>query len=271
MDAHDAGACESRRAHHTGRCRIAGNRRVGPGDGTDEALARGGAQIGIAQARHGRGGRLHGEVLVGVRAKAGTWVDADGRRVDTGLLKRVRLMQQVRLDLTREALGVLARVGSRLACQVALAGVHGHNTATILSGDPHHLGVLEARNVVEDVRACVKRGSRDTWVARVHRDEHAACRKGLDHRDDARDLLVLPHRRKTGAGGLAAHVDEVGTVVEHLVGPGERLGKGVVRTAVAEGVGRHVEHAHDAGASQVKHATATAPLLCQFSHVAALP
>ena len=144
MDAHDAGACESCRAHHARRCRIAGNRRVGARDGTDKALARGGAQIGIAQARHGRGGRLHGEVLVSVRAKAGTRVDADGRGVDACLLKHVRLMQQVRLDLTRKALGVLARVGARLACQVALAGVHGHNTATILSGNPHHLGVLEA-------------------------------------------------------------------------------------------------------------------------------
>ena len=121
------------------------------------------------------------------------------------------------------------------------------------------------------MRACVKRGSRDTWMARVHRDEHAACHKGLDHRDDAGNLLVLPHRRKTGAGGLTTHVDEVGTVVEHLVGPGECLGKGVVRAAVAEGVGRHVEHAHDAGAPQIKHATTTAPLLCQLSHIAALP
>ena len=144
MDAHDAGACESRRTHHTSRCRIAGNCGVRPGDGTDEALARGGAQVRIAQVRHGRSGRLHGEVLVGVRAKARTWVDADGRGVDACLLKHMRLMQQVRLDLTRKARGVLARIGSRLACQVALAGMHGHNTATILSGNPHHLGVLEA-------------------------------------------------------------------------------------------------------------------------------
>ena len=180
-------------------------------------------------------------------------------------------MQQVRLDLTRKALGILACVGSRLACQVALAGVHSHNTATILSGNPHHLGVFEARDVVEDVRTCVKRGSRDTRMARVHRDEHAAPHKGLDHRNDTSNLLVLPHRGKTGTRGLAAYVDEVGAVVEHLVGPGKRLGKGVVSASVAERVGRHIEHAHDAGASQIKHATAATPYSCQLSHVAALP
>ena len=180
-------------------------------------------------------------------------------------------MQQVCLDLTRKALGILACVGSRLACQVALAGVHSHNTATILSGNPHHLGVFEARDVVEDVRACVKRGSRDTRMARVHRDEHAALGKRPHHGNDTSNLLVLPHRGKTGAGGLAAHVDEVGAFVEHLVGPGKCLAQGVVRASVAERVGRHIEHAHDAGASQIKRACAAVPLLRQLSHVAAPP
>ena len=150
-----------------------------------------------------------------------------------------------------------------------LARVHDHEAAVALDRDLDHLGVGEARHVVQDRGAQLGRDAGHLRVAGVDGHDGARSRELADDWHHAPGLLLRVDRRKPGTRGLAAHVNDVGPVVEQLHTPLDGLVGGVVDAAVGEGVGRHVEHAHDARTRQRQLVGSAAPrraVLSQHMH-----
>ena len=152
------------------------------------------------------------------------------------------------------------RRGRKFAC------MHDHHAAVVRCHEVEHLGIGEARHVVDDRGAHAHGSLGDLDMARVDRDDSPALGKGTNHRQHATSLLVGRDRRETGTCGLAAHVDDVGAGVEHLEAVRDgRLGIHVL-AAVAKGIGRNVEHAHDARAVKLELVLPAAPDLGVVSH-----
>jgi len=83
---------------------------------------------------------------------------------------------------------------------------------------------------------------------RVDRDPRAKPRELGHHREHPAQLLLLGRPLGAGAGGLTAHVEQVGALLEQPQAVGHRVGRLEPLAAVAEGVGGHVDHAHHQGA-----------------------
>jgi hypothetical protein len=136
----------------------------------------------------------------------------------------------------------------------AASRVHQDGAAVELRAGRGHLGVPEmAADVVDDLcsgldsaagGACVKGVDGEDGVGLVFED-------GFDGGEDAGLFLVGGERRGVGTGGLAADVEDVCALVEHLCclckGAFGRVGGRVEEAAVGEGVGCDVEDAHDEG------------------------
>ena len=78
---------------------------------------------------------------------------------------------------------------------------------------------------------------------RVHRNAQVAER--FEHRQDARELLVLRHRRGARPRRLAADVDEVRALHGERARMRDRRGGREVAATVGKRIGRDVHHAHD--------------------------
>jgi hypothetical protein len=79
-----------------------------------------------------------------------------------------------------------------------------------------HRGVGAGCDVVHDVGAGVEGLLRDRRRARIHRQEglRRFAPEAFQHRQDARRLILGPHRLGPRSGRLATHVDDVGTLLE---------------------------------------------------------
>ncbi len=66
-----------------------------------------------------------------------------------------------------------------------------------------------------------------------------------DDGEDAADLFIGVHRGGTGAGGLAADVDDVGAFGDELETVLDGAAGVAEVAAVGEGIGRDIEDAHD--------------------------
>jgi hypothetical protein len=143
----------------------------------------------------------------------------------------------------------------RVHAAAVTAPVH-HDVRHAEPGDgPVHQRIGQsAADVVDDAGAGAHRCSRRVGSHGVDADRHARGGEGLDDGDDARQLLVRWHALRSGAGGLAAHVDEVGSLRVHLEAVGHRPVTVEEEPAVGEGVGGDVEDAHDERAIQAREA-----------------
>ena len=147
-----------------------------------------------------------------------------------------------------------------------LARMHNYHTAVVGCHKVEHLGIGEARHVVDDRGTHAHGGLGNLDMTRIDRDNGAALSKRTNHRQHAARLLVGRDGREAGARGLAAHVDDVGAVVEHLEAVrGGGLGIHVL-AAVAKGIGRNVEDAHDARAIKLELVLPAAPDFGVVSH-----
>jgi hypothetical protein len=100
-------------------------------------------------------------------------------------------------------------------------------------------------DVVDDGRAGAERRVHNGCLARVDGHGGAGAGELLDDGQDALDLVAFPHRLCTGAGGLAADIDDRGSRGGHGVAGGGGSGRIVVPPSVGKAVGRDVEDADD--------------------------
>ena len=147
-----------------------------------------------------------------------------------------------------------------------LAGVHHDDTAGARRDKFDHLGVGEARHVVDDRGTAAHGRLGNRHVARVDRDDSALFGQRAHHGQHAASLLVGIDRGKSGARRLAAHVDDVGAGIEHrqaVLDGGIRV---EVLPAIAKRIGRHVEDAHDARAVKAELVLSAPPCLTIVRH-----
>ena len=138
----------------------------------------------------------------------------------------------------------------RARAEPVVVPVHDDAAAGGVRRDVDHLGVGEAGDVVDDGRAQAHADARHLCVAGVDGDDGAGLHESADHGHHALGLNLWRDGRMPGTRGLAAHVDDVGALVEHLEAPSDgRLGVEVL-PAVREGVGGHIENAHDSWARE---------------------
>ena len=200
---------------------------------------------------------------------------------------RLGLAQQLAATAASRLLGLARSLGGRLArllgnkrrgrgielhrCMRArgrrdLAGVHHDDAAGARRDKLDHLGVGEARHVVNDRGAAAHGSLGDRHVARVDRDDSALFGQRAHHGQHAASLLVGIDRGKSGARRLAAHVDDVGAGIEHrqaVLDGGIRV---EVLPAVAKRIGCHVEDAHDARAVKAELVLSAPPGLAIVRH-----
>ena len=98
-----------------------------------------------------------------------------------------------------------------------------------------------------DAPAASARRATSGLVVSIGDRDGEARRESFNDGDDAADLLVRRHDLGAGAGGLAADVEDVGTVGNQGLGAGEGVGRAEGEAAVGEAVGRRVDDPHHAG------------------------
>ena len=126
--------------------------------------------------------------------------------------------------------------------------VHEDHPGAGLPDHGEHLRVPGPRDVVHDQRTGIEGGPGHGRLPRVDRDGNGDLRgERLDHGGDAVPLLLGRDRIRSRTGRLAADVDEVGALVDHLDPTDHGSAVIEVQPPVGEGVGRDVQDAHDEG------------------------
>jgi hypothetical protein len=80
----------------------------------------------------------------------------------------------------------------------------------------------QAPDVVDHIRAGVQRSAHHRGFVGVDGKRHTRRPQRFDHRDHALELFVQRDGRRARAGRLAANIDHVGAVANHLGGLCER-------------------------------------------------
>ena len=221
----------------------------------DEALARNGAHERITEACELVEVPHELERLRRGFAKTGTRVDADA-------LPRYA----ARFKLGCPVAQVIAHFGHDVVVHgVVLHGlglalhVHDHQPGIARARHVDHGRIPEARNVVDDGRAGLYARTGHPRMPRVDAHAHALRRKRPHDLDRARQLFIDRYLRAAGTRGLAAHVDDVGTFVEHRMRMRESFRKTGMLSPIRKRIGCHVEDAHDHGLPLVKLKRRTTP------------
>ena len=150
-----------------------------------------------------------------------------------------------------------------------LAGVHYDNAAGARLNELNHLGIGEARHVVDNRSTAAHCRLGNRHMTRIDRDDGALFGERAHDGQHATRLLVGVDRGKAGAPrrrGLTAHVDDVGAGIEHRQAV---LDSGIlvkVLTAVAKRIGRHVEDAHDTRTVKAELVLSAPPCLAVVRH-----
>src|SRR5690606_35608072 len=111
-----------------------------------------------------------------------------------------------------------------------------------------HVGIRTGGDVVDDLCAGLDRMSGDRGLRGVDRDRHPTSGQCLDDGQDSGELYLGRDSFRTRTGRLAAHVDEVGTLLGQIETVLDRQLGILVATTVREGVRSHVHYPHDQGA-----------------------
>ena len=158
--------------------------------------------------------------------------------------------------------------------ETPLVPVHDDAAAVGVSGDLNHRGTGESLDVVDDGGAETGADLGDVRMARVHGDDRPGGDERANDGHDAAGLLVRGDGLASRTGGLATDVDDVGALVEHLATACDGRLRVEVLAAVREGVGRHVENPHDAGARErefVRTALPSCVVLPEHLHLPPAP
>ena len=89
-------------------------------------------------------------------------------------------------------------------------------------------------------------------MARIHRHADAGLHQGRHDLADAIPLLIGRDRRGARTRRLAAHIHNGGTGAHHFQTVGHSCLRIEISTAVGEGIGGHVQNAHDDGRAGVE-------------------
>ena len=158
-------------------------------------------------------------------------------------------------DLAQEivvARGVLH--GSRSA-----AHVHEDESDVGRRGQTGHGRIAEGGDVVDDRGARLDRFARHRGLGGVDGDRHAETRGLADDRQDPAKLLLDTDRVGAGTGAFAADVEKVRAVADERFGVTDRR-RGIQESAaVGEGVGGHVDDAHDPRPAEIDTAAPETP------------
>ena len=298
MDAQDARAVLDGGDADALGCRVTRGRVGHAGDGAHEALAGDGAEQWIPHRDHRARGSLDDDVLVGVLVEARTRVDADAVVRHAGPHEVARLIAEEAHDLAhdrrlvgqgeamlrgvdaRHCLAGGARVveldlpARRTRPEASLVPVHDDAAAVGVGSDLNHRGAGESLDVVDDGGAETGADLGDVRVARVHGDDRPGGDERADDGHDAACLLVRGDGLASRTRGLATDVDDVGALVEHLAAACDGRLRVEVLAAVREGVRRHVENPHDAGARErefVRTALPSCVVLPEHLHLPPAP
>ena len=127
--------------------------------------------------------------------------------------------------------------------------VHRDDRRAVTGRDLQH-GLAGARDVVDHRGAGGERPVGRFRLRRVDAQRHAEVEPGdaLDHRQQARELVLDLDGRGARPGALRADVDQVGALRGHPPRVLDRPVRRVEEAAVREAVRRHVQDAHDQGA-----------------------
>ena len=147
-----------------------------------------------------------------------------------------------------------------------LAGVHHDDAASARLNKLDHLGVGEARHIVDDRGAAAHGRLGNRHMARVDRDDGTLLGQRAHDGQHAARLLVGVDRGKAGTRGLTAHVDDVGTGIEHRQTVLDGSIRIEVLAAIAKRIGRHVEDAHDARTVKAELVLSAPPCLAVVRH-----
>ena len=147
-----------------------------------------------------------------------------------------------------------------------LTGVHHDDAASARLNKLDHLGVGEARHVVDDRGTAAHGRLGNRHMARVDRNDGTLLSQRAHDGQHATRLLVGVDRGKAGTRGLAAHIDDVGSGVEHRQAVLNRDIRVEVLAAIAKRIGRHVEDAHDARTVKAELVLSAPPCLAVVRH-----
>jgi hypothetical protein len=151
--------------------------------------------------------------------------------------------------LGEERLDVVDDVAvARIALHRARLAEHVHEAhVAARAGDRagHCRVAAERRDVVDDRRAGLQRRRGHSGLGGVDREPRRAAGEPLEDRHDAPQLLGLADRLGAGAGGLAADVENVGSLGRQPPAVGDGGLRIRPRAAIGERVGRDVHDAHD--------------------------
>ena len=89
-------------------------------------------------------------------------------------------------------------------------------------------------------------------MARIHRHADAGLHQGRHDLADAIPLLIGRDRRGARTRRLAAHIHNGGTGAHHFQTVGHSCLRIEISAAVGEGIGGHVQNAHDDGRAGVE-------------------
>ena len=149
---------------------------------------------------------------------------------------RLGLAQQLATTAAGRLFGLARSLGSRLARLLGnkrrgrgielhrrvraggsgnLPGMHHDDAAGARRDKLDHLGVGEARHIVDNRGAAAHGSLGNRHMTRVDRDDGTFLGQCAHHGQHATSLLVGVDRGKAGTRRLASHVDDVGTGVEH--------------------------------------------------------
>ena len=171
-----------------------------------------------------------------------------------------RIDDDLHHTIGERTLGLSAEEAAHVVHDVAVIGkalhrrrivdrrVHHDDRHLVTHGDSKHRPVAQARDVVDHRHASVDRRLRHGGVPRVDADRHAQRHRPLDHWEDPAELVVDGHRLGARPRGLAADVDDVGTLGDEPRRVLDRVVDCEEATSVRERVGRDVDDPHQANA-----------------------
>jgi hypothetical protein len=209
------------------------------------ALAGGGDEQRVAEGEDPVEAREEGEVVLGVLGEAEAGVDDDAVGGDAagqdGLDTRVQFVDDFGDDV-----GVLA---ADVAALEEAAPVHDDEGGAGVGDGRDHAGVGEAAADVVDEGGTGREGPfGDGGAHGVDGDRDPLGGQAADDGDDAAQFLGLVDPGGSGAGGLAADVDQVRALGDQVEATLDG-GRGVEEAAaVGEGVGGDVHDSHDRAA-----------------------
>ncbi len=133
--------------------------------------------------------------------------------------------------------------------------VHQDEPRSASGGDVQHPAVkTSGADIVDDVGPLGQGGLGNFGLGRVHRDQDFCLfSQGLDHGEDAPQLLFRRDGFAAGPGAFSSHVDNVRAFGGELQPAADRPGRVKIDAPVVKGIRGDVEHTHEPGSpAQVK-------------------